>query len=158
MQRRVSWKKTLYRDRDKGMIRVNPDRTVPETEVRAYAGNLERKDGNIQDLNDIHAKKAQKDVELRDEQIKKLRFFRKKEEGKYLLKKDFEAELAALAMVFESGFLHLFTLKVREFIGLVGGNIAQSADLLEALNTALDEQLNSYATTKTFQVMFEEDD
>ncbi|MFO7753188.1 MAG: terminase gpA endonuclease subunit, partial [Desulfobacteraceae bacterium] len=50
-------KSKLYRDKDKAMIRVNPDGSVPETEVRAYASTLERKDGNIDDLSDIHAHK-----------------------------------------------------------------------------------------------------
>ncbi len=147
----------IYRDKAKGMIRVNSDGTVSESEVRAYAGTLERVDGDIGDLTDVHARKANKEVERLDEQISKLRFENEKETGKYILRSDFEAELAARAVTLESGFRHLFNMKSKEWIALVNGKVEKSADFLQQLNEGLDEQLNSYATTKTFQVMFEED-
>jgi len=153
---RVS-KSKIYRDKDKGQIRINSDGTVFETEVRAYAATLERVEGDIGDLNDVHARKAAKEVERLEQQIAKLRFENEKEIGKYILRNDFEAELAARAVVFESGFRHKFNVKVREWIALVNGKIEKSADLLQELNVCLDEQLNSYATTKAFQVMFEEE-
>ncbi len=64
-------KSKLYEDAKKGAIRINPDSSVLETEVRAYAGTLGRMDGDIQDLNDIHIRKAEKDVELRDIRIQR---------------------------------------------------------------------------------------
>ncbi|MCK5313221.1 MAG: hypothetical protein KAJ62_13980 [Desulfobacteraceae bacterium] len=147
----------IYKDKKKGQIRVNSDGTVLESEVRAYAATLKRKDGSIADLNDVHARKANKEVERLEEQIAKLRFENEKETGKYILRTDFEAELAARAVVLESGFRHLFNMKAREWITLVNGKIEKSADFLQELNSSIDEQLNSYATTKTFQVMFEDD-
>lgn len=150
-------KSKLYRDRDKGMIRVLPDGRVLESEVRGYASTLERIDGDIGDLNDIHAKKVSKEVERLDEQIAKLRFEREKEEGKYIPRKDFEAELAARAVVFEAGFRHLFNVKVREWIAMVSGKMEKSAELLRDLNMSLDEQLTMFASIRTFQVMFEEE-
>jgi hypothetical protein len=142
----------------KGAIRINPDGTVLETEVRAYAATLERINGDVDDLSDAHAVKTQKEIERLNEQIAKMRFEREKEEGKYIPKKEFEAELAARAAVLEAGFRHTFNVKVREWIALVGGKAGKSADFLQELNTVLDEQLNSFATTRTFQVMFEEED
>jgi hypothetical protein len=149
-------KSKLYRDKDKGMIRINPDGTVPETEVRAYAATLERKSGSIDDLSDVHARKAAKEVEKLEEQIARLRFERQKEQGKYIPRSSFEAELAARAVVFESGFRHVFNIKAKEWIVLVGGKMEKASELLTALNQALDEQLNSYTSLENFQVMFED--
>lgn len=149
-------KSAIYRAKDKGQIRINPDGTVLESEVRGYAGNLERVEGNIGNLNDIHARKASKETELLDERIAKVRFENEKEGGKYILRTDFEAELAARTVILESGFRHQYNMKAGEWIALVNGKIEKSADFLQELNAALDEQLNSYATIKTFQVMFED--
>lgn len=150
-------KSKLYRDRDKGMIRVLPDGGVQETEVRAYASTLERMDPDIGDLTDIHARKATKEIERLEEQIAKLRFERAREEGRYIPRKDFEAELAARAVVFEAGFRHLFNVKVREWIALVAGKAEKSTELLRDMNQSLDEQLTQFANTRTFQVLFEEE-
>ncbi len=150
-------KSKIYRDKDKNFIKTNQDGSVPETEVRAYAATLERKDGSLDDLSDIHARKTGKEVEKLEEQIAKLKFEREKEQGKFIPKKDFESELAARAAVFESGFRHMFNLNCREWIALVGGKTDRTADFLQALNEALDKQLNSYATLKIFQVMFSEE-
>ena len=147
-------KSKLYRDKDKAMIRVNPDGSVPETEVRAYASTLERKDGNIDDLSDIHAQKTKKEVEKLEEQIAKARFEREKEEGKYIPKKDFEAELAARAATLDAGFRHLFNSRVREWVNLVNGDVKKSADFLQDLNNSLNELLNQYAVTDSFNVIF----
>ena len=92
-------KSKIYRDKEKGMIRVQPDHTVLETEVRAYAATLERKDGNIKDLGDLHARKTAKEVESLDLKVKKQRFEFDLAKKKYIPKKDFEAEMAARAMV-----------------------------------------------------------
>ncbi|MCK5541697.1 MAG: hypothetical protein KAI40_03320 [Desulfobacterales bacterium] len=147
----------LYKNSKTGQIRVNPDGTVWESEVRGYASTLKRVGGKIDDLNDIHSRRSAKDILLIDEKILKIKFENEKEQGKYILRKDFEAELAARAVVFESGFRHLFNMKAREWIALVNGRVEKSPDLLQHLNAALDEQLNYYATTRVYQVMFEGD-
>ncbi len=143
----------LYGDFEKGLIRMEKDGSVLEIEVRNYAVN------HLVDENqDLQSLKNQKEVEKLDEQIAKLKFERKKEQGKYILKKDFEAELAARAAVFDSGFRHVFNMKARTWITLVGGKAEKAADFLEELNAMLDEQLTTYATLKVFQVMFSKGD
>lgn len=144
----------LYRDKDKNFITVEPDGTVLEINVREYAATLERTAGNLDDLNDVHIRKASKDVELREIKIKKMKFEYERERGKYIPRAQFEQELAARAGVFDAGFRHLFNMKVKEWIAVVGGKPEKSADLLALLNTALDELLTTYATIKVFQVMF----
>ncbi len=147
----------IYRDRDKGMIRVNADKSVSETEVRAYAATLERKAGNIGNLNDIQAQKTAKEVESLDLKVKKQLFDYEREQGKYLPLKDFEPEMAARTVILESGLKHLFNTRVGEFIALVGGKPEKAPDLLHVLHTSLEEVLSNYASTRTFQVIFESD-
>jgi len=153
-------KTKLYQDFKKGLIRKEMDKTVLESEVRAYivAANLKRIDGSLEDLSDLQERKSKKEIEKLEEQIAKLRLEREKEQGKYIPRKDFETELAARAVVFDSGFRYLFQVKAREWISLVGGKLEKSADFLQALNQALDEQLNSYASTKTYHVTFIDSD
>lgn len=150
-------KSKISRDKKKNLIRVNDDGTVFETEVRAYAALLDRKEGSIEDLSDVHARKAAKELESLNWKIKKQQFELDREVGKYIPRKDFEAELAARAAIFDMGFRHVFNVQAREWIALVGGKPEKTSDFLAALNRVLDEQLNSYATTRTFQVMFSDE-
>lgn len=145
----------LYRDFDDGKIIVEPDGSVLEVEVRSYSLTyLSKIDGSIEDIKGIQEEKARKEVEKLNEQIARLRFDREKEEGKFIPRADFESELAARAAVFDSGFRYLFHRHVHEWIALVGGRPEKSADFLESLNQALDAQLNGYATTQAFQIIF----
>ncbi len=148
-------KSKIYRDKDKNQIKINKDNSVLETEVRAYASTLERKEGNLDDLNDIHIQKTTKEVIKLEEQIAKLKFDREKDEGKYILKSDFEAELASRSAIFDIGFRHAFNLHAREWIAIVSGKPDKSAEFLQSLNTVLDEQLTGFASIKTFQVLFQ---
>ena len=147
-------KSKLYEDAKKGSIRVGPDGSVLETEVRAYAGTLGRVVADIQDLNDIHNRKASKDVELTEIKIKRAQFELDRELGKYLPRKDFEQELAARAAIFETGIKHQFNVHVSEWIAVVGGHPEKGPDLLDRLTKALESELSRYATTTSFQVMF----
>lgn len=150
-------KSKLYRDRDKNFFKVNPDGTVPESEIRAYAAeHLPKSRASLNDLDDIHAVKTAREVERLEKQNEKLQFELDRERGKYIPREDFEAELAARAAVLDSGFRHLFNTKAREWIALVAGRVDRQADFLSALNQSLDNQLNTYASTRVFQVMFEE--
>ena len=152
-------KSKIYRDKDKNFIKAEPDGTVLESEVRAYAATLEKKDGgSIEDLNDVHLRKANKDVELRALKIKRMQFDLDKERGRYIDRTLFEAELAARAVVFESGFRHGFTMNVREWVALVGGKLDREADFLLVLNQFLDKQLSEYSSIKMFQVMFSQEE
>jgi hypothetical protein len=148
----------FYRHCEKGMVRVNPDGSVLESEIRGYTANLKRIVGDIEDLNNIHSLKTKKEVEKLELQNAKLKFDQEKEQGKYIPRVDLYSELASRAAVLDTGFRHMFNVHAREWIALVGGQFDKSADFLQALNHALDEQLNTYANIKTFHVLFVDDD
>ncbi|MCG8634206.1 MAG: hypothetical protein MI863_10285 [Desulfobacterales bacterium] len=150
----------FYRDcgkpgKENGQIRVNEDGSVNESEVREYCKTLKRIGGDIEDLNDIQARKTAKEVESLELKVKKQEFELDREKGKYLPRRDFEAELAARAVVLETGLKHHFNTRVGEWIALVCGKPEKAPDLLQELNTALESELGSYATTRSFQVIFE---
>jgi hypothetical protein len=147
-------KSKISRDKGKGLIQVNADGSIYETEVRAYAATLERKNGSVDDLNDVHARKTAREVESIELKIRKQQFELDLAMKKYFPRQDFEAELAARAAIFETGLKHRFTTMVSELIALVGGQPEKGPDLLERLTMALEAELTQYATTKTFQVVF----
>lgn len=147
-------KSKLYEDAKKGSIRTNPDGSVLETEVRAYAGTLARVEGDIQDLNDVHNRKAAKDVELTEIKIERARFEFDRDKGLYIERALFEAELAARAAIFETGLKHYFSSKIQELVALVGGKPEKSPEFMQRINAAVDEELSRYATTKNFHVVF----
>ncbi|MCG8636264.1 MAG: hypothetical protein MI863_20700 [Desulfobacterales bacterium] len=150
-------KSKIYRDKDAGKITLGEDgKTVTAMAAWEYAEkHLEKINVNSKDLKDLQARKINNTIRNQDLDFEKKQFEFDKDKGNYILRKDFEAELAARAVILESGFRHMFNTKAREWIALVGGKADKSADLLQALNTGLDEQLNNYASVQTFQVMFE---
>ena len=80
-----------------------------------------------------------------------------RELGRHLPRRDFEAELAAWAVILETSIKHLFNTRVGEWIALVGGHPNKSPDFLQVLHNSLEEELSSYASTQTFQVIFTEE-
>lgn len=144
----------IYKDKASGAIPVQADGSVLESDIRDYAATLERKTANIDNLNDVQVRKAEKDVTFKDIKIKKMQFEYDRLKGKYIPRSDFEAEMAARAGIFDSGFRLLFNRKAREWIALCGGKVEKTAEFISALNQALDEQLTNYATLSVFQVLF----
>jgi hypothetical protein len=154
-------KSKIYRDADEGKITREADGTVTAEAAREYAKtHLVRSDAvhTKEELKNLQATKLKKAIRNQDIDYARKKFDLEKEQGKYIPRDDFNAEMAARAAVLDSGFRHLFNVKTREWIKLVEGNPDRQADLLAQLNQDLDEQLTKYATTQVFQVLFEEKD
>lgn len=146
----------IYRDKNAGKITLEQDgKSISTKAVWEYAEEYLEKTGvNGQDLSDIQSQKEYASLELKEEQIKKVRFQREKEEGKYILRSEFEKELASRAVVLDAGFRHLFNMRASEWVAIVNGQPDKSSDLLSALNNGLDEQLRAYASLRSFYVVF----
>lgn len=153
---RVS-KSKIGRDLKALRIDKNSDGIYSQKVILEYAATLERKGDDGAGPAELQAKKSAMEIDLLGLKTAKFEFEIDKERGKYILKKDFNAELAARAVVLESGFQHYFATRAREMIAAVGGKIDKTADLLELLNQGLNEQLNVYASQDVFQVLFEEE-
>jgi hypothetical protein len=156
-------KSKIYRDAENGKITVTTDdsgnKSVAALAAWEYAEkHLEKVGANKGDLKNLQATKLMQAIKIQEVEHLRKTFDLEKEQGKYIPRADFESELAARAAVLESGFRHLFNVKAREWIAIVGGKPERTADFLAALNAGLDEQLNTYATTQVFQVIFEDTD
>jgi hypothetical protein len=154
-------KSKIYRDADEGKITREPDGTVTAEAAQEYAKtHLVRSDAvhTKEELKNLQATKLKKAIRNQDIDYARKKFDLEKEQGRYIPKEEFEAEMAARAAILDSGFRNLFNSRVREWITLVEGNPDRQADFLDVLNRNLDEQLTTYATTKVFQVIFEDKD
>lgn len=153
-------KSKIYRDAENGKITAESDaagnKSVSALAAWEYAEkHLEKTGVNKGDLKNLQATKLMNAIKIQEADLRRKNFEQEKEEGRYIPRAEFEAELAARASVLDSGFRNMFNIKIREWIALVNGTPERAPDFLAALNQALDEQLNTYATTRTFLVMFE---
>lgn len=150
-------KSKLSRDKKRGLIKVNEDGTISKGQIIEYSASLERKGADEAPPAELQAKKTAREIDILELRADRIQFEMARDKKKYIPRKDFDAELAARAVVLESGLRHFFSVKVREMIALVGGKVEKTADFLQALNDGLDEQLNQYASTDVFQVLFDEE-
>jgi len=148
-------KSKIYVDRDRGAIRVNPDGTVPETEVRAYAATLKRINADIQDLNDIHAVKAQREVERLDEQIKKMKFEMEREKGKYVERTEVDLRMVGLLTVMDTNVRQLLDMLMADVCHMLGGDVRKLNQAKDFLEGKMDEMLNQMTRTDAFSVRVE---
>ncbi len=145
----------IYRDKNKGLIQVRPDGKVPKAEARAYAATLEHIDGHTGDIKDIQVRKKVKEADSLDLKVEKQRWELDRDQGQYMPIKDFHTELAARAVIFETGMKHCFNMRVGEWVALVGGKPERAPDLLQEMIQPVEQELNSYANPQTFHVVIE---
>ncbi len=144
----------IYSDAKTGLLRVQKDKTVLWADVKLYSGTLKvSRDDAGEDLAEDHKIKTRKEIEKLDLQNEKLQFELDKERGKYLAKKDFAMEVAARAVILDTGIRHMFQVNAAEYIALVGGDMMKTNALLERMNADFDKTMNSFATMERFQVM-----
>lgn len=144
----------IYSDAKKGLLRVQDDKSVLGADVTLYASAcLPKLVDSGGDASEAQALKARKEAELLDLKIEKTQFELDKERGKYLKKKDFAMEMAARAVVLDSGIRHHFRVNVSEYIAIAGGDPLKANQVLDRLNEDLDAAMTEFATTSTFQVM-----
>jgi len=100
--------------------------------------------------------KTRLEAEKLQEQVHMARLQRERLQGKYISREEVYLELAARAVVIGTGLSHMFQIKGIDIISTVEGNTARYPELIEFLQGAADELLNSYASTDEFEVLFEE--
>lgn len=143
----------IYKDARAGLLRVQDDKSVLGSDVKLYAATLRKTHDDDGDLTEDQKLKTRKEIEKLDLQNEKLQFELDKERGKYLPKKNFAMEVAARAVVLDTGVRHQFRMNVAEYVALVGGDPLKANLLLERMNLDFDRVMNSFATMDTFQVM-----
>ncbi|SDU38655.1 hypothetical protein [Desulfobacula phenolica] len=146
----------FYRDCEKGTIRVSPDGSVLESEVRVYATGLKRIEGNIEDLSDIQSIKGKKEVEKLEEQIKKLRYEREKDQEKYVLKKEVDLKIISTLTVMDIHFRQLIDMNMTDICRIMGGDIKKMNDAKDFMEQLVDEMMNKIAIADTFSLEYED--
>jgi hypothetical protein len=149
-------KSKAYRDKRAGILRVQADGTVTQSDARAYALTLNKVGRNPINLEKLNEEKSKKEVERLSLEIEKLRFTLDKERGKFLLREDFKMEMASRAAVLELGLKHLIQTRAAEFIRLTGGHDGKTGILIDVLNQEIDNLLNDFSDLNRFQVVFME--
>ena len=99
--------------------------------------------------------KLEKEIILKDEEIKARKFRNAIDSGRYVLREDVELELAGKAVVLESGLKAMILAHAGEFVALVDGDEKKTGELVRALTEELDQALNEFATTREFHVIFQ---
>lgn len=139
----------LYQDADDGLLVVQSDKSVLESDVLVYVFKADLKKKGSATLN---SKALETEVEeKRREERKKAKVQREKMEfelaqakGKYLLKTDVYAEIAIKIATLEAGLKNHFRTGVVDWIYKVGGDPKKANMLLTLLYAELDELLNAF--------------
>lgn len=155
-------KTKLYDDAQKGLIQIQADGKIKESDLWAYvsAVGLDQPDVSGPDPSQVQeAQREKTELEKQELQIKieERTFKLERERGRYIPREDLELELASRAGVFDSGLRTMIKANARDWVAMVHGRADLVPDLVETMFTELDKLLNEYARMDRFQVIFEED-
>jgi len=147
-------KSKLYQDRKKGLLFVQPDGRVRESDLLAYVAraDLQRLTDATGSLDDLHAEKSAKEIEKLTAQVEKLRFDLAKDRDKYILRTDFAAELAARAVLLEANLKNWMRTRIVDVIAAVQGDPSAAGAGLDLMLEALDRFLSEYASVDVFYI------
>lgn len=154
-------KSKLYKDAESGKLRVQPDGSVLLSDVDLYVKAYltpKQRAGDNYDIEQLQKEKLELESEKLKEQIAKLAWDREKEAGRYLLRSDFEMELAARAAVLETSLRQMAQTKAYDWIAVCRGEHSKAADMAAMVTAEIGAVLNDYAATDKFQVIFIEEE
>lgn len=152
-------KSKLYKDAESGRLRVQPDGSVLLSDVDLYVKAYltpRQKAGDNYDIEQLQKEKLELESKKLREQIAKMEWDREKEAGKYLLRSDFEMELAARAAVLETSLRQMAQTKAYDWIAVCKGEHSKAGDMATMVTAEIGAVLNDYANTERFQVIFVE--
>jgi len=155
--RKEGWKasqSTVYKHQTEGKIKISLDGTYALKDVLKYARGflMLRSATTKQDDEELQRRKIRVEIMRIEEQAKLARIKRMAEEGRYILRSDFELELAARAVTLEANFKFMIQDRAGDWIHLVAGNRKMAADLIRSVNEDLDMMLNEFASEREFTI------
>lgn len=152
-------KTTLYRHQKEGKIAPRLGGLYALRDVDKYARTwlkqkstgkkLSEKIEYLQELN-LKLDRDLKELKIRREKIATM-----KEEGLYIPKEFMEIELAGRAGVLDAGLKHWVQSRAAEWIRSVGGDTKKVGDLILVMTRDLDDHINSYASTLSYQIVID---
>ena len=143
-------------------LKINAvDGTILESDVRSFIRRARLEKVEVSDPAKDDAlvlKRREMEIKKLEEQVAELEFKRQVSQGLYILKTDFELEVAARIAVFDANLRHFFQSRISDWVTLAGGDLKKIPVLLESVNRHLDELFNEFASMKTFQVIIAGDE
>jgi len=152
-------KSKVYGDRKRGLIRVQEDGSVLHSDVKMYAALLDRTFGESGDKTgaEITIAKAEQELKLIKLKIARAEHELEEQQGKYILREDFEREMVARAVIIDSVLRQLLRVHSGELVAAAGGDGNRENEFLRKADVIIDQAMNSYATNKTYHLEFAAD-
>jgi hypothetical protein len=149
-------KSKLYQDSDTGRLRTRADGSVLLSDVEIYvkAYLAPKKKAQAEAIERRQLEKTEWEIRKLKAEVMQKEFAQQKEAGAHLPRADVEMELAAKWSILDNRIRFKFHGMAPEIVALAGGNLSRVGEVLEALNTALDEVLTDTASMD-FQVIFQ---
>jgi len=151
----------LYKHRAAGKIKQQPDGGYHRKDMEKYARTfLKRKATGkriSKELEELQHQRAELEVEKLKIEVARGEHKQEIEEGKYMLRENFDLEVCARATVLNAGLSHLLQSEAGAWIHLVGGNQRKLSELIGVMIAAKNKLLNQYARPQEFEVEIEEE-
>lgn len=160
--RALDWRVTqtsLYRHQKEGKLAPRRDGLYALRDVDKYARTwLKQKSTGkkiSEKVEELQRKKL--DLELKNLELdnKRKELAYGKDMERYIPKELMEIELAGRAGVLDAGLKHLVQSRAAEWIRTVGGDTKKVGDLIVLMSHDLDEHINSYASSLSYQVVID---
>jgi hypothetical protein len=154
-------KSKLYKDAESGKLRVQADGSVlladADLYIRAY-GTPRQKAGVNQDIEALQAARLELENRKLEKQIEKMEFDQRVATGEYMLRSDFEMEVATRAAVLDTALRQMVAAKTYEWIMISKGDAGMAREVAAIINVEIDKLLNDYVAVENYHVVFVTDD
>lgn len=150
-------KSTVYAHIKQGKLKPEEGGRFPLKAVEKYAASFLMMSDTLQKLGDegLSRKKLKAEIERIQEQVKRERLRRLVDEGRYIPRESFELELAARAVVWDTLRRNSVMALAAERVALVAGDPKRIPDLIAFDMAQHADEMNQFATTREFHVLFE---
>ena len=139
-------KSKFYNDEKAGLVKVNPDGSVSESEVRAYAERFLKKvksngkdDGKLDQFYRDKAEAELKSVQMKNTQLE---FEIEKQKGLWLKREEVETEFAINMAAIDACLKGIIEDSATDIIFATGGDPKKKHVFIEILNSRIDEMFN----------------
>jgi hypothetical protein len=148
-------KTKIYRDCKSGLLRVQPDGSILESDLISYATTLQ-KPGELAETpaGTLLRQKLENEVKKLKEQVRQIQLKNEVTRGKYVEKVAVEQRQAILAGVLKVGLSRMYEAYGRESIDLVGGDLAKTRPFVNFWIEKTSDLLDEFARLDEITVEF----
>lgn len=154
-------KSKLYKDSKAGILKLNPDRSVDEVELLAYAAQHL---GKIRASGDSDERGKKAEEKLIEEiykiraQKEKLEFELARDKKKYIHRGRWLAELVAIIKAIKNAALAALHRRAPELISTVGGDLKKQSMFIELASGYLEDAFDELSNVKEIKVLITKED